>query len=130
MYSETTHSVRITVETEYLPGHSDPDQRKFFWAYHITIENLGAETVQLRTRYWRIVDGAGHVEEVSGPGVVGEQPVLGPGQSFKYTSGVPLAVPGGIMSGHYVMVTSAGERFNAAVPAFSLDLPQKSHRIH
>ena len=130
MYAETTRSVLITVETEYLPEYSEPEKRKHFWAYHITIENRGAETVQLINRYWRIVDGAGHVEEVSGPGVVGEQPVLAPGQRFKYTSGAPLAVPGGFMSGHYEMATAGGERFNAIVPAFSLDLPQQTARVH
>ncbi len=130
MYAETTRSVSITVETEYLPDHSQPDQRKYFWAYHITIENQGTETVQLINRYWRIVDGAGHIEEVQGAGVVGEQPTLEPGERFQYTSGAPLAVPGGIMSGHYEMTTGAGERFNAIVPAFSLDLPQQTTRIH
>lgn len=130
MYAETTRSVAITVETEYLPDHSQPDQRKYFWAYHIIIENQGTETVQLINRYWRIVDGAGHTEEVRGAGVVGEQPALEPGESFKYTSGAPLAVPGGIMSGHYEMITGSGERFNAIVPAFSLDLPQQTARIH
>lgn len=130
MYAETTRSVLITVETEYLPEHSEPEGGRYFWAYHITIENGGEETIQLLNRYWRIVDGAGHVEEVAGPGVIGEQPVLGPGQRFKYTSGAPLAVPGGFMSGHYEMVTGSGERFNAIVPAFSLDLPHQSARVH
>ena len=130
MYAETTRSVAITVETEYLPDHSEPERQRYFWAYHITIENQGEEAVQLVNRYWRIVDGAGHVEEVSGPGVVGEQPVLEPGQRFKYTSGAPLAVPGGIMSGHYEMITLNGDRFNANVPAFSLDLPHQAARVH
>lgn len=130
MYAETTRSVLITVETEYLPEHSEPERGRYFWAYHITIENRGGETVQLLNRYWRIVDGAGHVDEVSGAGVVGEQPALEPGQAFKYTSGAPLAVPGGFMSGHYEMVTQSGERFNAIVPAFSLDLPHQAQRVH
>lgn len=130
MYSETTRSVLITVETEYLPEQSEPERRRYFWAYHVTIENQGQETVQLLNRYWNIVDGAGHVEEVAGPGVVGEQPALGPGQRFKYTSGAPLAVPGGFMSGHYEMVTASGERFNATIPTFSLDLPHQAARVH
>lgn len=130
MYAETTRSVLITVETEYLPEHSEPQRGRYFWAYHIMIENQGSETVQLVNRYWRIVDGAGKVEEVAGPGVVGEQPALGPGQRFKYTSGAPLAVPGGFMSGHFEMEDETGERFNAIVPAFSLDLPHQTVRVH
>jgi ApaG protein len=130
MYSETTRSVLISVETEYLPEHSQPDQGRYVWAYHITIENRGSDTVQLINRYWRIIDGAGQMQEVRGPGVVGEQPKLGPGERFKYTSGVPLAVPGGFMSGHYQMVGSSGEMFNAIVPSFSLDAPQNTGKFH
>ncbi|MGY9054070.1 MAG: Co2+/Mg2+ efflux protein ApaG [Alphaproteobacteria bacterium] len=128
MYTETTRSVTVTVETEFLLSHSEPARNRFFWAYHIAIENKGEETVQLINRYWRIIDGAGHVEEVSGPGVVGEQPKLRPGERFQYSSGAPLAVPGGIMSGHYEMMVDSGETFEAAVPAFSLDLPNQSAR--
>lgn len=130
MYSETTRSVLISVETEYLPEHSQPDQGRYVWAYHITIENRGSDTVQLISRYWRIIDGAGQMQEVRGPGVVGEQPKLGPGERFKYTSGVPLSVPGGFMSGHYQMVGSTGETFNAIVPPFSLDAPQQTGKFH
>lgn len=130
MYLETTRSVLISVETQYLPEHSQPEQGRFFWAYHITIENQGTDTVQLINRYWRIFDGTGQMQEVRGPGVVGEQPKLQPGEQFKYTSGVPLAVPGGFMSGHYEMRTDSGELFNAIVPPFSLDSPQQTAQFH
>ena len=130
MYSETTRSVSISVETEYLPAHSQPGLHRYFWAYHITIENRGNDTVQLINRYWRIFDGAGQMQEVRGAGVVGEQPKLGPGEQFQYTSGVPLAVPGGFMSGHYEMVSASGETFNAVVPPFPLDCPQQPAKFH
>ncbi len=130
MYSETTRSVLISVETEYLPEHSLPGQGRYFWAYHITIENQGGDTVKLLNRYWRIFDGTGQMQEVRGPGVVGEQPQLAPGERFTYTSGVPLAVPGGVMSGHYEMLSANGDMFNAIVPPFSLDYPQQPAQFH
>lgn len=124
MYSETTNNIRITVRPSYLEEQSNPDDGRFFWAYAVTIENLGAETVQLRTRHWRITDAHGRMTEVKGDGVVGEQPVLQTGQHFEYTSGTPLDTPSGIMVGTYGMVTAAGESFDAVVPAFSLDSPE------
>ena len=130
MYKESTRSIEISVETFFLPEQSDPARSRYFWAYRIAIENHGEETVQLLNRYWRIIDGAGHTEEVRGPGVVGEQPVLKPGQRFEYTSGAPLAVPGGVMSGHYEMVTDNGDAFDAKVPMFSLDLPNQQVRLN
>jgi ApaG protein len=125
MYSETTRSIKVTVRPFYLEQHSSPADNHFVWAYHVRIENCGGETVQLRNRHWRITDSFGRLQEVRGPGVVGEQPVLGPGKSFEYTSSCPLPAPSGFMVGDYEMETEAGERFLVAVPAFSLDIPER-----
>jgi ApaG protein len=130
MYSETTRSIKITVRPFYLDQHSSPADNHYVWAYHVRIENEGAETVQLRNRHWRITDGFGRLQEVRGPGVVGEQPVLGPGESFEYTSSCPLATPSGFMVGDYEMETRGGENFLARVPAFSLDTPQQTTRLN
>jgi ApaG protein len=123
MYRATTRGIRITVTPQYLPERSSPDDRQYFWAYRVEIVNLSADAVQLRTRYWRITDENGQVQEVRGPGVVGEQPVIEPGGAFEYTSGCPLTTPTGIMAGHYGMVTDREEAFDAEIPAFSLDTP-------
>jgi ApaG protein len=123
MYSETTRSIKVTVRPFYLEQHSDPVNSHYVWAYHVIIANEGGETVQLRNRHWRITDENGRLQEVRGPGVVGEQPVLQPGQSFEYTSSCPLSTPSGFMVGDYEMETAAGEKFLIRVPAFSLDRP-------
>lgn len=123
MYSETTRSIRISVEPFYVAEQSEPAQERWVFGYRVTIENQGAETVRLLSRYWRITDGLGRVVEVRGEGVVGEQPRLEPGESFRYTSGTPLPTPSGIMVGSYQMTTGDGERFEVAIPAFSLDAP-------
>ena len=130
MYSETTRSIRITVKPVYLEDQSSASDNHFVWAYHVRIENHGPETVQLRNRYWRITDSFGRVQEVRGAGVVGEQPLLKPGESFEYTSGTPLPTPCGFMVGTYQMETPAGERFEVAIPAFSLDSPHQAVQIH
>ena len=124
MYSEVTRSIQVTVRPFYLEQHSSPAENQYVWAYHVRIENCGDETVQLRRRHWRITDGLGHLQEVRGPGVVGEQPVLAPGESFEYTSSCPLPTPSGFMVGDYEMETGSGENFLVRVPAFSLDTPQ------
>jgi ApaG protein len=129
-YSETTRSITVTVEPTYLEDQSSPAESRFVWAYHVRIENNGPETVQLRRRHWRITDGHGRTQEVAGPGVVGEQPVLAPGQSFEYTSGTPLSTPSGIMVGSYEMETREGESFVIAIPAFSLDSPHQTVRLN
>lgn len=129
-YSETTRSITVTVEPTYLEDQSSPAEGRFVWAYHIRIENKGADTVQLRRRHWRITDGQGRTQEVGGSGVVGKQPVLAPGQSFEYTSGTPLSTPSGIMVGNYEMETRQGESFLIAIPAFSLDSPHQSVRLN
>jgi ApaG protein len=131
MYTATTREIRITVEPSFLEQESRPEKSHFVWAYAIEIANDGTKTVQLISRKWRIVDAMGRVQEVSGPGVVGEQPVLAPGQSFRYTSGVPLNTPSGFMAGSYLMVVEeGGESFEAEVPAFSLDQPTNGRVTH
>lgn len=122
-YEQTTRSIRICVQPLYLEDQSEPENGRYLWAYHIRIENKGTETVCLRRRYWHITDARGHVEEVRGPGVVGEQPVLKPGENFEYTSGCPLTTPSGIMKGHYDMEADDGSFFSVQIPAFSLDSP-------
>jgi ApaG protein len=122
-YAAVTRGIRVTVEPRYMPDHSQPESNQYFWAYTIEISNLSPETVQLRTRHWRITDGLGRLQEVRGPGVVGEQPVLAPGESFRYTSGCPLETPDGMMAGAYEMVTEDGDAFEVEIPAFSLDSP-------
>lgn len=130
MYSATTREIKITVRTAYLDEQSAPADSHFVWAYHIRIDNLGSETVQLLSRHWRITDAKGEVHEVRGPGVVGEQPVLEPGDYFEYTSGTPLSTPSGIMAGTYQMENERGERFDVKVPAFSLDSPYQPVRLN
>lgn len=128
MYESVTRNIRVTVRPKYLQSQSRPDDDHFVWAYTITIENRGAEIVTLRSRHWKITDARGRLQEVKGEGVVGEQPTLAPGESFEYTSGVPLATPSGFMVGTYQMETGEGDRFDIAIPAFSLDveLPSQS----
>lgn len=130
MYSETTRSIRVTVKPVYLEDQSSPGENHYVWAYHVRIENLGKGIVQLRNRYWRITDSFGRVQEVRGAGVVGEQPVLKPGEAFEYTSGTPLHTPSGIMVGAYQMETPDGERFDVAIPAFSLDSPHQKVQLN
>lgn len=128
MFTKTTQLIKITVIPQYLEAQSDPAEQHFVWSYTIQIENHSEDTVQLLQRYWHITDARGQVQEVRGPGVIGEQPVLKPGESFRYTSGVPLTTPSGLMHGNYEMVRSNGERFEVLVPAFSLDSPHERQR--
>ncbi|MBE7183383.1 MAG: Co2+/Mg2+ efflux protein ApaG [Methylobacterium mesophilicum] len=123
MYRAVTRNLAVEVEPIFLSDQSDPEASHYVWAYRVTVANESEETVQLVSRYWRIVDAMGHVEEVRGPGVVGEQPTLSPGDSFQYSSGCPLSTPSGFMEGRYTMVSETGEQFDIAIPAFSLDLP-------
>lgn len=122
-YEKVTAGIRVRVEPRYVPDQSAPAEGLYFWAYTVDIANLGARTVQLVARHWRITDANGRMQEVRGPGVVGEQPVLQPGTSFEYTSGCPLPTTSGIMVGTYQMVTAEGESFAVDIPAFSLDSP-------
>jgi ApaG protein len=130
VYSEVTRSIKVVVNPYYLEDQSSPAENRYVWAYHVRIENQGGETVQLRRRHWRITDAMGRVQDVRGPGVVGEQPVLAPGQSFEYTSGTPLATPSGIMVGSYEMELSNGDCFAVAIPAFSLDSPHQPRPLN
>ena len=130
MYRAVTRKIEVTVTPRYVSERSSPSNGYFFWAYTIDITNLGNETVQLKTRHWRINDALGRLQEVKGPGVVGEEPVLKPGESFEYTSGVPLPTASGFMVGSYGMVTTAGERFDIEVPAFSLDSSHAERTIN
>lgn len=130
MYSATTRDIEVTVESFYLPDRSEPENGRYFWAYRITIDNQSDQSVKLLTRYWHITDAAGRVEEVRGPGVVGEQPELSPGDSFQYMSGCPLTTPSGIMVGSYTMRSAKGEMFDVAIPAFSLDLPGEKRTVN
>jgi ApaG protein len=115
----------VSVEPTYLDARSSPHSSQYFWAYRVIIENQGLETVQLLSRHWMITNARGALTEVKGPGVVGEQPVLKPGESFEYTSGAPLDTPTGMMGGAYQMETDSGERFNIEIPTFSLDRPNQ-----
>lgn len=130
MSSHTSQDIRITVEPYYLDDQSSPSDDHYVWAYHVKIENVGEATVQLINRYWRITDANGQIQEVRGSGVVGEQPVLDPGESFEYTSGTPLGTPSGIMVGTYEMETRSGERFDVEIPAFSLDSPHQPVQLN
>ncbi len=130
MYKAVTRGIRVTVEPRYVEEESQPDKRKFFFAYTVEITNMTTERVQLRSRHWRIVDGDGKVQEVKGAGVVGKQPVLGPGETFTYTSGCPLGTPDGTMQGDYTMIDAQGETFRAEIPPFSLDAPFVKRVVH
>jgi len=123
MSEATTRGIQVRVESRYVPEQSDPDRGGWLFAYKVRIENLGAETVQLVSRHWVITDANGEVEEVRGPGVVGAQPVLRPGESFEYTSACPLGTAFGTMEGTYQMLTESGEYFDAEIAAFSLSTP-------
>jgi ApaG protein len=130
MYEAVTRGIRVSVTPSYMEEESTPEENYFFWAYTVLIANESDETVQLRSRVWRITDARGNTEEVRGPGVVGQTPVIPPGESFSYTSGCPLRTPQGIMVGSYQMADARGELFNVAIPAFSLDSPFAARKMH
>lgn len=122
-YSAITQGIEVSVEPFYLDDESQPEESTFIWAYMVEIHNGGSEPVQLKTRHWQITDGLGRLEEVSGDGVVGEQPVIEPGETYEYSSHCPLSTDNGIMAGSYAMERPDGSRFDVTIPAFSLDLP-------
>jgi ApaG protein len=130
MYRAVTRQIEVTVEPNFLPERSSAENRQYFWSYTIVITNTGAETVQLQSRHWIITDATGHQENVRGEGVIGEQPVLAPGERFEYTSGVPLPTASGIMTGRYQMVSESGEQFEIDVPTFSLDCPDSKRVLN
>ena len=123
----TTQGVRVQVWARYSPKHSDPQQSQWFFLYTIRITNQGEQAVQLQTRHWIITDATGHEEEVRGPGVVGAQPELEPGEDFEYTSGCPLATPFGSMKGSFQMVQEDGGEFDAEIAPFELREPRALH---
>ena len=129
-YRATTRGVEVQVTPRFLSERSSPENGYFFWAYTIEIINRGSEQVQLKTRHWKITDANGRLQEVRGPGVVGETPVLEPGENFEYTSGVPRPTASGFMTGTYGMVSAAGEGFDVQIPAFSLDSVQGKRTIN
>ena len=130
MYSKTTNNINVSVKSYYLEDQSEPDEQLYVWAYQVTINNRGQQTVQLKKRYWKITDSNGANKEVRGAGVIGEQPILRPGEKFEYTSGTPLSTPSGFMEGYYEMETKDGNKFDASIPLFSLDSPYISNQIN
>lgn len=123
MYAETTNGIEVIAEPWYRADQSDPDSGRYVWSYRITIINHSTKTVQLNSRYWQIIDGTGHIEEVRGPGVVGDQPILQPNDSYQYVSGCPLPTPSGTMVGHYDFLDDEGDGLRVNIPGFSLDIP-------
>lgn len=123
MYRALTRDIEVVVEPYYLEEQSDPEDDRYVWGYKIVIANHSEHVVRLMNRYWHITDQNGQVDEVTGPGVIGEQPLLRPGDSYEYSSGCPLDTPSGMMFGHYEMETDEGETFDVDIPAFSLDSP-------
>lgn len=130
MYRAMTDGIEVIVHPVFEPDRSDPDTGEYFWSYQIRIRNLGDKIVQLRSRHWQITDALGRVEHVRGAGVVGEQPILKPGDSFNYSSGCPLKTSQGVMVGSYEMVSADGARIDVAIPAFSLDMPDQRRSVH
>jgi ApaG protein len=128
MYTRITNQIKITVVPLYLEEQSDPDDQHYVWAYTISMENTGEQTVRLVNRYWHITDANGAVQEVRGAGVVGEHPVLGAGDQYQYTSGTALRTPSGMMHGKYEMTADDGEAFFVDIPVFSLDSPTQYMR--
>lgn len=126
-FETITRGIRITVQPEYMADRSDPSADNYLFAYHITIRNEGSEPVKLLSRHWIITDGSGREEQVRGPGVVGEQPHLSPGDGFRYTSACPLPTPVGTMHGSFQMVTDGGEQFDARIEPFTLASPGTLH---
>ena len=130
VYQQTTESVEVTVEPIFLEDHSRPLDNHYIWLYQVTIRNKGAESCTLRARHWTTIDANGKVQEIKGAGVVGEEPLLNPGDVFEYSSGTPLSAPSGIMRGTYEMERPSGERFLVEIPAFSLDSPHDSAALN
>ncbi|WP_169543417.1 Co2+/Mg2+ efflux protein ApaG [Sneathiella aquimaris] len=129
-YKKTTENIEVSVQPIFLSDRSEPEDELFVWAYKVHIQNNSDQQVTLRQRCWHITDAYGNTEVVRGEGVIGEQPVLEPGQSFEYTSGTPLSTPSGIMVGTYDMEVEGGGWISVEIPAFSLDSPHESSRLN
>ncbi|MGD9979795.1 MAG: Co2+/Mg2+ efflux protein ApaG [Hyphomonadaceae bacterium] len=130
MYEQETAGMIVRVAPQFLPEESRPEDNRFVWSYTIEIENRRPDPVQLMSRYWRITDENGATQEVRGEGVIGQQPVIEPGQSFRYSSAAPLAAPSGVMMGVYSMQRGNGEAFDINVPLFALDSPHISRLVN
>jgi ApaG protein len=130
MYRAVTRNIEVVVTPHFLAEESAPERNRFVWTYAIEIHNRGSVRVQLLSRHWLITDARGHTQEVRGAGVVGEQPVLLPGADYRYSSGVPLTTPSGIMRGTYRMVGEDGEEFDIEIPAFSLDSENQPRTVN
>jgi ApaG protein len=130
MCETTTRNISVRVKSNFLEDDSAPADGYYFWAYTVEINNRGTETVRLRARCWRITDSLGRTREVKGAGVVGEEPLLEPGRTFRYTSGTPLTTPSGMMLGTYQMESESGERFDVTIPVFSLDSPYEERALN
>jgi ApaG protein len=130
MYEAITRNICVRVDSSFIEDDSAPADSYYFWAYTVEINNHGPETVKLRSRLWRITDSLGRTREVRGSGVVGEEPVLEPGDTFRYTSGLPLTTPSGVMLGWYQMESESGERFDVTIPVFSLDSPYEERALN
>lgn len=130
IYKSITKDIGVSVEPFYLDQESEPEEGHYVWGYQVQIENNGNDTVKLERRHWIITDGNGKIHEVEGEGVVGEQPVLEPGEAFEYTSGAPLTTSSGFMSGRYKMKIKNGQHFDVEIPAFSLDIPTDDRKVH
>ena len=129
-YSEMTSNIKVSVVPVFLADQSNPLENLYVWAYTITIENLGQDTVQLISRHWKIIDSDGHLNEVIGEGVIGQQPILEQGEQFSYTSGCPLNTPSGFMSGTYLMRINDSDLTEVVIPAFCLDIPNSPRSIN
>jgi ApaG protein len=129
-YEKTTNGIRISVTPVFIEEESDPEKNFYLWAYQVRIENLGKETCQLKERFWQITDGSGRKQEVTGAGVVGEQPTLKPGDAFEYTSTVPLPTASGFMQGNYAMRGTAGKPFLIDIPLFFLESPYEKKSVN
>ena len=125
-YQKTTRNITVTVKPYFLEEQSEPSDNQYYWAYHVKIANQSDETVKLLKRFWQITDATGFRQEVRGEGVVGEQPIIPPGEEFEYTSAAPLPTPSGMMMGAYHLTNDAGEYFDVDIPAFSLDSPHEN----
>lgn len=130
MFEQKTGDVIVRVEPDFLPEQSSPQDGRFIWAYTVEIENQSDTDLQVVERFWKIADSRGQVQEIYGEGVVGEKPVLRPGETFRYTSGAPLSAPSGMMLGTYSLKAPGGEKFDVNIPPFALDSPQGSRIIH
>ena len=130
MYSKTTNGVTVTVNPYFLDDQSSPNDNHYVWAYKVNIDNKGDDILRLHQRTWIIIDGNGRVLQVQGDGVVGETPIIKPGETFEYTSGTPLKTTSGIMQGYYSMSADSGEKIKIDIPTFSLDSPYEKKKIH